>query len=80
MEKEKKVMKIKLEPVPKLKEEKGTLLPLEITNWTDEEIRVKHAYWHMVHRNKMEWQKVLKHYHIKEYRYSRKTFRKNKGE
>lgn len=70
---------IKLEPIPKLEEEKGTLLPLEpINNEYAYGLFVNRKMAKIVHKQKMELQKLLAKYHIKPKKCSRKTFRRRK--
>ena len=66
-----------IEPLPKLEEDKGTLLPLETNiNLTTYEIQITHLMNKSHHRYKMGWQKALKQLHIKSKKCSRKTFRR----
>lgn len=69
---------IKLETLPKLEKEKGTLLPLEPINYEYYGLFVNRKMAKIVNKQKMELQKLLAKYHIKPKKCSRKTFRRRK--
>lgn len=66
-----------IEPIPKVEEDKGTLLPLEpINNEYAYGLFVNRKMAKIVHKQKMGFQKLLAKYHIKSKKCSRKTFRR----